>query len=345
MRVFIVQGDTGGSGFYRMTEPARVAEMHGIEIKVGPELPVEAARARDGSYIVHELHLDIDVIVLQRPLPQMHNAVAIAAKRQGIAIIADLDDDFHNVHRNNVAINATLKRKSPMENVYWLEQTLKLCDVVTVSTPALLRYAKGHAQGVVTRNWIPEKMVKLPARPPCGFVGWTGTVATHPEDMQQARGVLDQVAKPLAVVGDPTGVAEALGVPERRVVLGHPWVKDNVPGYWRALNFCMDVGIVPLESSAFNRAKSWLKGAEYAALGKPFIASPLPEYLKLVAESGAGVIASTPEEWAQAARRLLDDGQGQRDRGAEWAQANTLEAHIDDWIQAWELAMKVRDND
>ncbi len=342
MKVFLVQGDLGGSGFYRMSEPGRVAALNGIENTVNPELPVEAVRYRDGTYEVKELQLDVDVIVLQRPLPQLHHAVALAAKRQGIAIVADLDDDFHNVHNNNTFVNATRARKSPLENTLWLDRTLKLCDVITVSTPALLRYAKGRTQGAVVRNRIPEKAVRLPARPLCGKLGWTGTVDTHPEDLQQARGVLDQVQIPLTVVGSEHGVAKALQVPEERVELGHSWTQP-VTSYWRALNFCMDVGIVPLESSAFNRAKSWLKGSEYIALGKPFIASPLPEYQLLAEESRAGRIATNPEEWAQAARELLEDGSKERDCGAEWAQENTLERHIDDWIQAWELAMKVRD--
>ena len=55
----------------------------------------------------------------------------------------------------------------------------------------------------------------------------------------------------------------------------------------------LGVGLVPLLDSAFNRAKSWLKGLEYAALGVPFVASPTPEYVKL-AGLGAGLLADDP---------------------------------------------------
>ena len=68
----------------------------------------------------------------------------------------------------------------------------------------------------------------------------------------------------------------------------------------------LSVGLVPLIDSPFNRAKSWLKGIEYAALGVPFVASPLPEYRKL-ADLGAGVLADSPQEWYEAIDMLLTD--------------------------------------
>lgn len=340
MKVFIGLGDEGGSGYYRCIEPARVARLHGIEVEVSADFNVDAERLPDGSYRVDELRIDADVIVLQRPLPQVHYAVAVAAKRQGMAVIADIDDDFHNVHKRNVAAQTLQPRLSPLENRRWLEKTLKLCDVITVSTPALLRYAQGRTQGVVVRNCLPEKILTLPRRPLCGQIGWTGTVSTHPEDLQAARGVLDYLPTPIAIVGDPVGVQEALQIRREQVHFAASWQK-KVPVYWRMLNMSMDVGICPLETSDFNRAKSYLKPLEYMALGKPFIASPLPEYRRLVQESGAGVLAEGPKQWATAAKMLLTNGDEYRVAGAEWAKEHTLEKQIHHWIGAWELAMEV----
>ena len=56
----------------------------------------------------------------------------------------------------------------------------------------------------------------------------------------------------------------------------------------------LDTGIVPLQRSRFNEAKSNLKGLEYAALGVPFVASPTAEYERLAEskfEAGRGTIA------------------------------------------------------
>lgn len=339
MKVFSLLSDKGGSGFYRVSEPVRAAQAQGVDVSCGFELSVEAGRNADGTYEVFEIRQDADVIQLQRPLPQVHHAIALAAKRQGIPLVIDLDDDFHNVHRDNVAVDATNRRASPLENTRWLMKTLALATVITVSTPALLKYEVHGTKAIVVRNRVPEAALTLPERPFTGQIGWTGNVATHPKDLHTARGVLDLINTRIAIVGYDMGVAEALEVSPARVQYAASWV-DSVPIYWRALNGSMDVGIVPLESSVFNQAKSWLKGIEYAALGKPFIASPLPEYKRLVAESGAGVIAASPKQWAARARDLLEDGDGYRKAGLEWSRENVLERHIGDWITAWELAME-----
>lgn len=341
MKVLIIPSDTGGSGFYRMQEPARVAQLHGLDInfRANAVVDIEGERFSNGQIVVHEIRHDADVIVLQRPLPQLHNALAIAAKRQGMSIVVDIDDDFHNVHRNNIAADAINHKISPLENLRWLKKTLALADVVTASTPALLKYAEGETKGVVVRNRLPEKILTLPRRPSCGLIGWTGSVSTHPEDLQQARGVLDFIGSPISIVGHAQGVAGALQVSADRVLHANKW-QAQVPIYWRALNISMDVGIVPLETSLFNQAKSALKGLEYAALGKPFIASPLPEYRRLVEESGAGILAEGREQWARAAKSLLEDGDQYRRAGEAWAKENTLEKHIGDWISAWELALE-----
>jgi glycosyltransferase involved in cell wall biosynthesis len=75
----------------------------------------------------------------------------------------------------------------------------------------------------------------------------------------------------------------------------------NVPELYRK----MDVGIVPLRDVEFNHAKSYLKGLEYGAAGIPFIAQALPEY-QLLADSGVGRVANTPDEWLGHMEELLD---------------------------------------
>ena len=67
----------------------------------------------------------------------------------------------------------------------------------------------------------------------------------------------------------------------------------------------MDVGIVPLRDVEFNHAKSYLKGLEYGAAGIPFIAQALPEY-QILADSGVGRVATTPDEWLGHMEDLLN---------------------------------------
>lgn len=341
MKVLLIKADQAGSGALRVVEPGRVASAHGVDITITSEFDVEGVRLPDGRIRIDELKHDADVLVLQRPLPQSHHAVAVAAKRQGIALVADLDDDFHQVNPNNVASSAVDPALSPMHNKRWLLETVKLCDVVTVSTPALLKYAIGQTKGIVVRNRLPERALRTNRGESTGRVGWTGTVQTHPADLSRARGVMDQVVTPFTVIGDREGIARALGVEEAQVELASGWV-DSLDDYWALIAEHLDVGIAPLEVSKFNKAKSSLKCLDYMYAGKPFVASPLPEYQLIAKLSGAGEIAHSGSQWASKTRKMLDSPEPYWEAGQIWAKNNTLESAIERWISAWEYAHKNR---
>lgn len=313
----------------------------GMDIEIVDDFNVIAYREPTGHVVVTELQVDADLIVIQRPLAQSVHEIAKAAKRQGIALAADMDDDFHNVHEDNVAFDAVDPTRSPMHNKNWLMQTLKLCDFITVSTPALMKYVTGKTRGAVVRNRVPERIFDIPSSPITGSVGWTGTMTTHPADLARARGVLRLTESDMAIVGDLAGVAKAVGASRDRVHLAYGWA-DSVDQYWRNVSSAMDVGIAPLEPSKFNKAKSWLKALEYLSLGKPFVASPLPEYRLLVDLSGGGEIAHSSTQWATKVRDMLQDGDRYREAGMDWARQNTLELHIGEWIGAWEKAVQTK---
>lgn len=66
------------------------------------------------------------------------------------------------------------------------------------------------------------------------------------------------------------------------------------------------IGIMPLPANdGFARGKSAYKLIQYMAAELPSIASPVGENTGLLEKSGAGVLASTPKEWADAAEKLF----------------------------------------
>jgi hypothetical protein len=65
---------------------------------------------------------------------------------------------------------------------------------------------------------------------------------------------------------------------------------------------------VPLRDVAFNRAKSWVKGLEYAAASVPFVAQDLPEYGRLATGHGIGLLAHRTRDWLRWLERLQDPG-------------------------------------
>jgi len=59
-----------------------------------------------------------------------------------------------------------------------------------------------------------------------------------------------------------------------------------------------DIGIAPLSDTPFSRARSAIKVLEYAALGIPAVATPLPEYVGWLG-SGYANWLPTPNDWVR----------------------------------------------
>lgn len=346
MKVLALAADTGGSAFYRMEEPSRVLAALGVDVEVSTGISVTAEQNTKTNLVtVSDIQEDIDLLVVQRPLDNALTSLIQQAKRQGIATIVEIDDDFHTVHRDNVA--AKHLNSLTYSGADWISKACKEADLVSVSTPALLKYAP-HKRSAVLRNNVPESIFATPnLRAGELSLGWSGTVSTHPNDLQQTRGVIAELLSNedlrFNVVGDGELVRRNLGLPKDYPLYATGWVDRS--DYFSALSATMDVGIVPLELSNFNNAKSDLKGLEMAALGIPFVASPTAEYLRLEAY-GVGKTAKAPGDWRRHLRTLLDDS-SRRERIAESyrdriQETRTYELNAHQWLQAWEQAIDYR---
>lgn len=314
---------TDASTFYRLVEPARVT----------------------GTEVVERLpHVgSADTVILNRPLD-----VGIAEqirlwRGEGRTVVIDLDDDFdavvpeHHIHGRYTTEH--------------LHAACKVASVVTCTTPALVeRFGYGH--GVLLRNMIPESYLSVTRRsrvPEMSdsietlgtWVGWYGSLGSHPNDPAQAgRGVGDAIDRA------PYGSTEFVfaGPKTDAPRLAEIFHLDQV----RSLGFFsmagliqiiseFDIGIVPLEMSPFNEAKSYLKGLEFAAVGVPVVASPTSEYRRAEWQGGCW-LAETPEHWRNQLRKLIEQPDWRAEqaaRGKEWAATQTYEQHADDWKTVW----------
>jgi glycosyltransferase involved in cell wall biosynthesis len=296
---------------------------------------------------VQEVKTDADLIVFQRPLDNSMTAVLKQAQRQGIATIVELDDDFSSVHKDNVAHDAINGRKA-LGN-HWLTEAASLADHVTVSTPQLTKYAR-HGRFSILRNCVPQSIFETPidkSEQQWPRIGWTGTVQTHPNDLQETKKAVGTVLRdnglPFNVVGDGKSVATLLSLDKGTDVFATGWVDLGL--YYQYIARYLDIGIVPLELSPFNQAKSTLKGLEYAALGIPFVASPTREYERLEAY-GIGKTAKTPGEWRKHLQRMIDRP-AETERIAKEARDRieaefTYKVNAPQWIEAWEKAIDYR---
>ena len=244
-----------------------------------------------------------DVLWCQRvamPHFQMH---ALMARQAGQRVVTDLDDLLWEVPPESLADRVwdTQMRAQFVDN-------LRTSDTVICSTPFLAREvdriigATGHRVGI----HVVKNTVDVDAFTPVyqdtfnPVLGWAGCPAVRPADLELLRGSL-----PLFRHADPSyriqhsGHIEAwpsfydyTGVePDILVPSVHPQDYPDV------LTF--HVGMIPLDDSRFNDAKSDIKGIEYAAAGIPFVASPSAPYKQLKADWGPRLVtlAATAYDW------------------------------------------------
>jgi len=99
----------------------------------------------------------------------------------------------------------------------------------------------------------------------------------------------------------------------------------------------MDIGLVPLQKSSFNEAKSWLKGLEMASLGIVPVVTPIGNYRDLI-DLGMALPAENPKQWYTVVRELilnedmrLELSDKCRKIASEW----TIEGNWEKWWRVW----------
>lgn len=295
--------------------------------------------AEDGRRAV-----DADVVVMQRILSEERYDTLCALQASGVAVVVEIDDDFHAIHKRNPAWHGTNGLGQEGIHRDWLMRACARADLVTVSTPALAARYGQHGRVQVLANYVPARyldIVKPADRLPGTAVGWSGSTVTHPDDLDTTCGQIARLVADLGcrfeVIGTGYRVKEALDLATTPLSTG--WLPlEEYPTQLARL----DVGIVPLARNLFNEAKSHLKGLEMAAVGVPFVATPTGPYQDL-ARAGIGIVATTPDDWYTHCRRLVlhaDARQALADRfRAKVAEAWTVERNAWRWWDAWRLAL------
>jgi glycosyltransferase involved in cell wall biosynthesis len=286
---------------------------------------------------------ECDVAVFQRPLHRDVADLIVWCRKNGIRTVIDMDDDYSRIDPRNKAYEYAQPATSPKRNTNHLQRAIAAADVLTVTTEALAdRYGRHKAR--VIPNFIPRSWTLQPHVP--AFeprVGWSGTVQTHPGDLDDTAGgvgrALLATGAPFHLIGaeeDRPAVQDALKLSSLTPFTASGWVPLlHYPDKMSEI----DVGIVPLAPSAFNQAKSWLKGLEFSALGIPFIASPTEPYRRLNRESKLGRIAKSRASWQQNIIELVEN-EAMRENEGETAREivrdrHLVENNLDLWLNAW----------
>lgn len=265
------------------------------------------------------------------------------AQQLGQKIIVDIDDFHEGLTPANKAYHATDPKLNKRANRDFYAQVIEAADMVTVSTPFLLDYYSQRRGNVhMVRNGV--NMHQFTRRKHTGrpVLGWAGAVSYRNNDLEQLREWLSDFLEEHDLsfhhVGhDPESpsFADITGVSPNRVT-----TSPIVPISQYAAELRFDIGLVPLSDIDFNRAKSNIKGLEYAAAGIPFVASPLPEY-QLLHETGVGLLADTAQDWKLQIEALLD--YKERKRAAAISEQIvrkkwSIECRSQDWQRVFSIA-------
>ena len=340
-----------GSLYHRMAEPARAVEEADLGVRVTVQRGLTTTMVPDpknpeGPLVVRDVDAQgADVVVLQLPKTREMLDCLRLLQAQGVAVVVEMDDLLSAVPPGHQGHNYLIR----MGTSRIAAACAREADFVTVSTPNLLQEYGSPGRGMVVPNAMPRRIAELPPayerEPHVVTVGWTGTVGSHPYDLQEMGSGLQQALdrtrgrSRFAIMGQAGDARQRLRLADDPVE--YPWVTD-VDGYAAAVGERFDVGVAPLRSDTFNNCKSWLKVLEYSARGVFAVRSPSAEYERL----GLGYRAKRPRDWATAITRAVEEPDWRREVAAanrEQVLASHLTEHTAGlWATAWREAREVR---
>lgn len=134
-------------------------------------------------------------------------------------------------------------------------------------------------------------------------IGWIGSPATEEYVLDYCK-LLEKVCVDnrarLVLVGAREEAAERFESLKPEVVA---WSEDTEA---EAIGG-MDIGIMPLRDSPWERGKCGYKIVQYMACGLPVVASSVGANVDIVRDGESGFLASNDEEWRACLQRLIDD--------------------------------------
>lgn len=337
MSVYVHMADLFACGFYRAAWPAGVLQAAGHDIKVvRPKDESGLGATMRGDEVVGAVcPSDADTVVLQRPCNRKLAAMVPLLVAKGVRVVVDMDDDLGHINPNNPSFWALHPSKNAENNWAHAAFACRHASLVTVSTAALADVYGSHGRVLVLDNCVPAAALSYP-RVDADWVGWAGTLVTHPGDLNDAAGALGRLVgegHDFRVVGDGVGVARVCGLESVPATGSIPF------DHWLGNVGRIGVGVAPLLDTRFNRAKSWLRGLQYSATGVPWVGSDVPEQRRL-AEAGGGVVVGR-KGWYRELKRLvvsadarMEASEAGRAAAADW----TYERRAWRWAEAWQSA-------
>lgn len=262
--------------------------------------------------------------------------------KQGAKVVYEADDIVLGVGGQK---RSTLMDMNPEEEKMTIE-TIKKCDLVTVTTETLAKhYRQFHSNVVVLPNYLDYmwwgKPMEVKSRGKIRL-GWMGSLS-HKEDLEMIAPVLKRIIDKYDFVkfvhcgaGGKVDIYgedlfSQLPPQNREHVFGVPiefWpVKSKTLGF--------DIGIAPLLDDEFNSGKSAIKYYEYAANGVPGVYSDTVVYRDTVKHAQTGFLAKNEDEWFKYLEKLILNEDIRREIAIDAYKHVFEEYNLDDHYMKW----------
>lgn len=341
--------DVFGCGHFRMLYPARALRAAGHQVSIHlphePGMHGEIDPATGETIRIKGIPEGTDVVVLQRVTHEQLSRSIPQFRRQGVAVVIDMDDDLSTIHPSNPAHAGLHPRSGRGWSWQAAAGSCASATLVTTSTRALsLRYSSRDGGAVVLDNYVPAFYHSIPRTDVGNEIGYPGSLHSHPDDVPQVGYAVERLVSEgvdfRVVGGSPEGFSAALGLSTDPPSSGPLDIAD-----WPAGVAGLGVGMAPLSDTRFNAAKSRLKVLEMSALGVPWVASPRAEYERFHRETGVGFLARRPKDWYRHLRNLATDADARADQGTAGREATkhlTYEANAWRWLEIWDRAYRLQ---
>jgi glycosyltransferase involved in cell wall biosynthesis len=301
---------------YRAIYPLQAMERRGHDV-----VPPDPATGG----LAPELMRSCDVVLVQRRHDDETRRQLRTARRHGVAVVWDNDDDLRNL-----PARGTKNFRGKLDGQRLFSETVRaadLADVVITSTKPLatIYEAAGIENVEVIENYLPPDSQRKTRKHDGLVIGWVAG------DEHQADALDLDIAGSLAAlqVEQPDVHVVTLGV---RLELSeryrhHPFVPfydlpEELAGW--------DIGLAAIADTAFNASRSNIKVKEYAASGVPWLASARGPYAGLGAREGGRLVAD--DGWLDALSALARDRRARKrlaKAGQKWAKGETVEVVAD----------------
>jgi glycosyltransferase involved in cell wall biosynthesis len=276
----------------------------------------------------------VDLIVLQRGGPPgftLYDAAELlrSARRRGIRVIYDLDDDLLSEHPVGEVEAGLAPHRTRIRLL------LSGADAVIVSTSSLRERVKSSSDRVwVWQNAIDDHLVvdlePSDAHHDAITVGYFGSY-THLPDLLWIRESFEEGLTSIRVpvtfefcgISLHPAISTLFRGADIRIKLPEGDYASFMLGMQQGLGW--DIGLAPLAPGTFNRSKSDIKFLDYALFGVPAIVSDCESYG--TASDGITAKKAGRHDWGSALQQLAEDP-GLRERIRQNARAYLLEERV-----------------